>query len=397
MKRYYLTAAVVCLLALLAASFVYDFWSPAPSLNIIRVGFLSENDEMTASTYNFEMSRNTLEKTFPGHIEVEIRQNIQAEETEDVLEELVQAGCSIIFTNTRSKVVRSFSEKYPDVQFCQLSGAVPAATDTDGNYHTFNARYYEAHYIGGVVAGMKLREMIDSGIIQPEEALVGYVGTFRNPEIVSGFTAFILGVRSEAPEAVMRVRFTDTSSNFSREKNAAKRLIDEGCVIIAQNSGTSGPVSACQEASADRPVYHVGFNESFIDTGSMVTLVTPGTNWDPYMVNAVQAVRSHLDIEKFVSGSVHGNDICAGFDQQWLEIIGLDGNLAAPGTAEKVQQVISDIISGRLDIFRGDYIGVDLDNIRLRIDLNGGYTENSESSEPTFHYILRNVVTVEKE
>ena len=396
MKRYYITAAIVCLLTLLVFSFVYDFWTPSLADDVVRVGFLSENDEMTASTYNFEMPRNILEKEFDGHIEVETRQNIQAEETEEVLEELVRSGCNIIFANTRSEKVQEFSARYPDVQFCQLSSGVAAAVNSGGNFHTFNARYYEAHYVGGVIAGMKLREMIDSGVIRPEDAVVGYVGTYKTAEIISGFTAFLLGVRSEAPEAVMRVRLTDALSNFSREKTAAKRMIEEGCVIIAQNSGTSGPVSACQEASSNRSVFHIGFNESFIDSGSTVTLATPRTNWDPYMVNAVKAVRSRKPIEEIVSGNVHGNDICAGFDQKWLEIIDLDENIIAQGTSEKVQKVISDIIDGKVDIFRGDYVGVDMANVRLRIDLNEGYKENSSSSKPTFHYILKDVITIEK-
>ena len=71
---------------------------------------------------------------------------------------------------------------------------------------------------------MKLREMLDQSVIQPEEAVVGYVGAYGTDEVVSGFTAFLLGVRSVVPEATMRVRYTGTWSSYALEKACAAAL-----------------------------------------------------------------------------------------------------------------------------------------------------------------------------
>ena len=155
-------------------------------------------------------------------------------------------------------------------------------------------------------------------------------------------------------------------------------------------------MSACQDASLTRTVIHVGYNESMIDAASTVSLVSSRKNWDPYMVAAVHAVMNRKPIEKVVAGEVHGNDICAGFEQGWVEMLELNDDLAAPGTNEKIISLIEEIKDGKIDIFRGDYIGVNPDNQRITINLNEGFTENSESSKPAFRYVLRGVVTVVK-
>ena len=50
---------------------------------------------------------------------------------------------------------------------------------------------------------------------------------------------------------------------------------------------------------------------------------------------------------------------------------------------------------GNINVFQGDYIGVNPDNPSEQIDLKEGYIENEYSSAPTFKYILKDIITVE--
>ena len=112
----------------------------------------------------------------------------------------------------------------------------------------------------------KLRQLLDEGTLRPDQALVGFVGANASAEVISGYTAFLLGIRSVAPEAVMRVRYTGSWGNYTAEKEATRRLIEEGCVIIAQHVNTSASAAACEEAvAAGRQVYHVGYHQSMMD------------------------------------------------------------------------------------------------------------------------------------
>lgn len=395
MKRYYLVTFIICFAVLTAFSFIFNIWEEKVTLDLVRVGFLSENDEMTVNTNNFIQSRNILEKEFQGHVEIFIKTNVGNDQTEEALMELVRSGCNIIFANTRSNAVRVAARNNPDVLFCQISNAVAVNSKGGDNFHTFNARSFEAHYVGGVVAGLKLRELIDSGMITVDDALVGYVGSYQTAEVISGFTSFFLGVHSVVPEAMMRVRYAHALSNFHVEKNIAKELIDEGCVIIAQNSGTTGPAAACQDAAAKKPVFHVGLNQNMIDIAPSVSLVSPRINWDPYITGAVQAVMNNMPIEEVVRGKVNGNDVWAGFDQGWLEMLELNDNVASEGTRTEMNQVIESIKKGQIEVFKGSFIGENPDDPRIITDLKWGYPENRSSSKPNFHYLLRDLITVE--
>ena len=59
------------------------------------------------------------------------------------------------------------------------------------------------------------------------------------------------------------------------------------------------------------------------------------------------------------------------------------------------KKVIEQFKKGNINVFQGDYIGVNPDNPSEQIDLKEGYIENEYSSAPTFKYILKDIITVE--
>ena len=70
----------------------------------------------------------------------------------------------------------------------------------------------------GIAAGMKLNEMIAEGKIAHNKAKIGYVGAYTYPEVISGYTAFFLGVRSVCKTATMDVLFTGSWYDYDAEK-----------------------------------------------------------------------------------------------------------------------------------------------------------------------------------
>ena len=386
--------AVICAVLLALSSILFGFWSKLEDGAALKVGFVYSGDEITPETYNFVLAQKEAERTFGSRIESIVLSNVNGKEIEEPLRDLARKGCGIIFISVDTDLVKGVAEEYPGVEFCQVSGTEPG-TGAPKNYHTFNGEIYQARYVSGVAAGMKLREMIDSGELQPEEAAVGFVGYRETPEVISAFTAFFLGVRSEAPEAVMRVRYTGTRSSYSQEKKCARELINEGCVIISQCSATAGPAAACLEASGDRTIYHVGNHKNMIEEAPACSLISVRVNWSPYVTGAVKAVMDHQRIEKAVKGKVNGNDIRAGLENGWAQVTALNAEIAAEGTAEKLKKTADSIRTGKLTVFKGNYTGTDPDNPEDRIDLNAGFEENRDSSVPSFHFILDGCITVE--
>ncbi|MFR8428318.1 MAG: hypothetical protein ACLVCH_12930 [Roseburia inulinivorans] len=72
-----------------------------------------------------------------------------------------------------------------------------------------------------------------------------------------------------------------------------------------------------------------------------------------------------------------------------MQMLELNEITAADGTAEKMQKVIRQFEQGKLDVFRGDYVGADPDDPDDTYDLNQGYTENEFASAPSFRYVLK--------
>lgn len=165
-------------------------------------------------------------------------------------------------------------------------------------------------------------------------------------------------------------------------------------MIISQHSDTAGPATACEETAAGTPVYLVSYNQSMEDVAPTTYLTGCKINWEPYMMGAVDAVLNDRVIEKSIKGTVNGNDIGAGFEEDWVQMLELNEITAADGTVEKMQKVIRQFEQGKLDVFRGDYVGADPDDPDDTYDLNQGYTENEFASAPSFHYVLKDVIRI---
>lgn len=396
MKRVIITTLVTALLVLAAFSVINSAWVPTPGLSVVKVGFVYKNDESTPYTYNFMLAQDALEKTYGNRVQVITRSNVTEAETLEPLRELVREGCEIIFTNNNSEQMIEAAAEYPDVQFCQGAYTVDDHSQDPENYHSFAGAIYEGRYASGVVAGLKLRDMIDRHVITADEAVVGFVGAYPYADIISAYTAFFLGVRSVAPEATMRVRYVGAWNSYNKEKACAKALIEEGCLVIAQHTDTFGPAVACEEASTERKVFHVGYHQSAIDVAPGTSLVSTRTDWAPYVIGAVGAVMEGKEIEKTVPGNVFGHDMCAGFDEGWVDMTELNKQIVAYGTQEKLNKVIEGFQKGTIDVFKGDYVGVDPTDSSDTIDLNAGFKENAETSWPRFHYVLKDVITVDE-
>lgn len=82
--------------------------------------------------------------------------------------------------------------------------------------------------------------MIADGKITEDTAKVGYVGAYPYAEVISGFTSFFLGVRSQCPSATMEVKYTNSWASFDLEKECAESLIADKCVLISQHADTTG-------------------------------------------------------------------------------------------------------------------------------------------------------------
>ncbi len=398
MKKAYIVTFLTAVMAIVMFYFIALEVREQNTGKTVKIGIVYVGDVSNAYTRNFVKAMNSIENTYGDEVEVLSKYNIAEGTEEDVIAELAASDCDIIFGTSfgYADSMKKFAQAYPDTEFCMATGTNANDEPVIKNYHTFMGEIYQGRYAAGVVAGMKLRQLIDEGTISADNVKVGYVAAFPFAEVISGYTAFFLGVRSEVDTAVMYVKYTNSWGDYLLEKKYAEQLIDEGCVLISQHSDTIGPAAACEGRDVNTVVYHVGYNVSMLDVAPTTSLVSSRINWEPYMSAAVKAVMDGGVIEDYVKGNRFGNDIGAGFDRDWVQLLSINESIAAPGTTQRIDDVIEKLKDGKIDVFKGDYRGTDPFDPNDTIDLNAGFKENASSSAPAFHYVLDDCIIVEE-
>lgn len=356
----------------------------------MKVGFVYIGDESEAYTANFIAAEKAIAEHFGDKVECIAKYNVAEDAVEDPLRELCEAGCGIIFTTSfgYGTVVKELAQQYPDIQFCQATCADAAVEPIVENYHNYMGAIYQGRYVAGIVAGMKLQEMIDAGTITADQAKIGYVAAFDYAEVISGYTAFLMGVRSIVPDATMDVQYAGTWGDYDTEKTMATAMIEDGCVIISQHSDTEGPAEACEDAKAKgTEVYCVAYNQDMTDVAPNTCLISSRQDYAPYEIAAVQAVMDGTEIAR---------DEWAGFDQGWVAMTELNTAIAAEGTQEKIDEAIAAFKDGSLkatDVFKGPYTATNPYSGET-IELKDGFDENATQSAPAFSYVINEIITV---
>ena len=362
----------------------------AASGDVLKVGFVYIGDETEAYTANFIAAENAIAETYGDKVECIAKYNVAEDGVEDPVRELCDAGCGIIFTTSfgYGATVKELANEYPDVQFCQATCADAAEEPVVSNYHNYMGEIYQGRYVAGIVAGMKLQEMIDNGTITEDQAKIGYVAAFDYAEVISGYTAFLMGVRSVVPNATMEVQYANTWGDFDTEKTMATALIEDGCVIISQHSDTEGPAKACEDAHAKgTEVYCVSYNQDMTDVAPNTCLISSRQDYAPYEIAAVQAVMDGTEIPV---------DQHAGFNEGWVAMTELNTAIAAEGTQEKIDETEQAFKDGSLkatDVFKGPYTATNPYTDET-IDLTDGFEENAIQSAPSFSYVINDIITI---
>ena len=353
-------------------------------VGIIFIG--DENEGYSASHINGIKA--AAEKLGLAEDQVIMKTNIGEDEScLDAAEDLAADGCQLIFATSfgHESYLMEAAQNHPELTFAHATGYQAAASGLE-NFSNYFDNIYEARYVSGVVAGMKLKEMIDNGEISAADAKIGYVGAYPYAEVISGFTAFFLGVRSEVPEATMKVLYTNSWADPAAEAETAKQLISDGCVLISQHADTTGAPTSCQEEG----IPCVGYNVSMLSVAPDVALTSPTNNWEVYYEEAIQHV---------LNGEKLPVDWSKGFDVDAVRITEL-GTAVAEGTEAKVEEVKNALMKGELHVFDTSTFTVDGKTVDTYAP-NGveyiadGYFHESEAiSAPAFDMIIDGIESV---
>jgi len=271
------------------------------------------------------------------------------EKCADAASDLVSQGCTYIFSDSygHQSFMQTAATENPKVTFISMTGDTAATSKLSNFKNAFNDTY-QSRYVSGVVAGMKLKELVDAGKIPAAgkdasgNIKIGYVGAYPYAEVVSGFTGFYLGVKSIVSNVAMTVTYTNSWYDPKAEGEAANSLIASGCVIISQHADSTGAPSACEAAlKSGKTVYCVGYNIDMLSVAPTSALTSAQNNWSVYYTYAFNAI---------VKGETIKTDWAEGYSTGAVQISKLGASCAA-GTDAKVKTVEAALKDGSLKVF----------------------------------------------
>ena len=199
---------------------------------------------------------------------------------------------------------------------------------------------------------MKLNEIKEAGKLKGDTPKMGYVGAFTYAEVVSGYTSFYLGAKSVCPDVTMDVTFTGSWYDETAEKEGANKLIQGGCDLISQHADSMGAPTACEEAG----IPDVSYNGSTKSAAPNTYIISSRINWSPYYEFVVNAVKNGEEIPADWTGTIETGSV---------ELTELNTDVAAEGTAEKIEEVKAGLADGSIHVFDCAAISVEgkpLDN-----------------------------------
>ena len=333
----------------------------------VKAGFICLHDEN--STYDLNFINAAKEACEQLGVEYIIKTNIpEGQECYDAACELADAGCGYIFADSfgHEDYMIEAAKEYPDIQFAHATGT-KAHTENLANYHNAFASIYEGRYLAGVVAGMKLNEMIDNGTITADQAKIGYVGAYTYAEVISGYTSFFLGARSICPSATMEVTFTGSWYDETAEKEGANKLISDGCVLLSQHADSMGAPTACETAG----VPDVSYNGSTAAACPNTFLVSSRIDWAPYFVYSITATANKEAFDTDWTGTIATGSV---------KLTDL-GGAVAEGTQAKLDEVKAALGNGSVHVFDTATFtveGAKMDSYMADVDTDANYEGDHE-------------------
>ena len=310
-------------------------------------------------------------------VDVEIKSDVpEGEECYNAAKEFAESGCKGIFADSfgHEEYILKAAKEYPKIQFAHATGTL-AHTEKLDNFHNVFAKIYEARYVTGIAAGMKLNEMIKNNEIKESEAKIGYVGAFPYAEVISGFTAFYLGAKSVCNSTTMKVRYTGSWYDEQLEKEAAEKLIDDDkCKIISQHADSQGAPNVCESKGVPN-VYYNGENTQLTKS----YLISQKINYKPFFKIFVEKTQKGTKMEYDYTGSLNDDSV----------IVYKASSIAASGTQAAVDKAIEDLKSNKTKVFDTSKFtvgGQKLTSYKADVDTDENFEKDTEAiSNGYFH------------
>ena len=224
-------------------------------------------------TWAHNKGREAVEAALGDKIETIYVENVAEDASSiPVMRDLAQQGCQLIFTCSFGYMDQTLevAKEFPDVKFEHCTGFKRA-----DNVATYNAKFHEGRAVLGTIAG-----------IMSKTGTIGYLGSFKIPEVVLGVNAIALSAQQQNPAAVVKVVMIDSWFDPPKEAAATETLVNLGCDFVTTHTDSPAPLQILEQKGL------FGFGQ-----GADMSAFAPNAHltaiediWGPYYIKRAQEV-----------------------------------------------------------------------------------------------------------
>ncbi len=316
-----------------------------------------------------------------------IKENVSKDDCAEEIKNMAKKDCQIIFAlGVRyEEAVLEAAKEYDKIQFC-IEGGRDSINSGLNNVHTFNSKIYQAYYLNGILAGMRLNYMLNDGQITPDNIKVGFLAYKECEETTTCINAFYIGMRTMCSQASsMAVRYVGKRGNYDADGLEARQLAGEGCKVMATYTFTTAAAAVC----AENGISVFGNEENIINMAPKKAITSTYTDWGVYYTEAVKDL---------IEGKEIPSDWVGGYKEGVVRLTKLNDAFLVDGMAEKVMEVEKQFRNKGVKVFDLEKFainGASLDSLAANISefkeykssiKNGEFKEQSKSSAPIFKH-----------
>ena len=269
-------------------------------------------------SYQHDLGRQAMLQALGGQVRSRVVEAVaEGPDSERVMRDLANQGCGLIFATSFGYLEPALrvAADFPQVKFEHAGGYKTAA-----NLNTYNARYYEARWLAGWLAGK-----------QSKTGVAGYVAGFPVPEVVQGINAFTLGMRAVNPKAEVKLVWLSAWFDPPREREAALSLIAQGADVLTNHSGSP----AVPQVAEEKGVMLLAYQSDMSRFAPKAQLASVSHHWGAYYTQVARAV---------IAGSWKAQPVWGGMKDGLVQLSALNPALPAEvkaGLAQRQQALLA--------------------------------------------------------
>lgn len=301
--------------------------SAAATSPALKVGFVYVSPIGQAGwTFQHDQGRREMEKALGSQVATTVVEGVaEGADAERVMRDLAAQGCGLIFATSfgyLEPALRAAAD-FPNVKFEHAGGYKTAA-----NVGTYNARYYEARFLAGLLAGRSSKT-----------GVAGYVAGFPVPEVIQGINAFARGMRAANPKATVKVTWLNTWFDPAKEREAALALVAQGADVLTNHTGSP----AVAEVAEEKHVRLLAYQSDMRAFAPHAQLAAVTLHWDGYYTQVAREV---------IAGQWKPKAVWGGMKDGFVQLSAMDPALP-PARRDEIEAWRDSIVNGTFKPFSG--------------------------------------------